>query len=383
MALAHLHVITPGDHFSPSTGSAIPTVVHGLATAGGADGVTSRVAVARGTYPDRYASAEAVEYDERHAGRFDRRIDAVTGRLGLGRPRTRARYGAAVADQAEWEPSVVLAHNGPQLVGAVDAARHVPVLYAHNELLRTYTRREAGTALENARLVVCVSEFLAERTRDRMPPSLRDRVVVVRNGVDTEFFHPAPAAPVRDHLEVVFVGRVLHDKGPDVLVDAALLAGPQVHVTVVGAAGFSPTAPLSPYERELRRRAAPLGDRITWRPFVPRTQVAEILRSADVAVVPSRWPDPCPLTVLEAMASGVPTVAARVGGIPEIAGDGCVLVPPGDPAALGAVLADLAAAPDRRADLGRRARRSARGWDDAARDLAAHLGRPADLPSPG
>jgi glycosyltransferase involved in cell wall biosynthesis len=376
VALPQVHVITPGDHYSPRTGSAIPTVVHGLAAAGNARGLTTRVAVACGTYPDRYDSAEICEYNEVLAGRHDRRIDAVTGRLGLGRPRTRRRYAAALVDQADWEPSVVLVHNAPQAVGAVDASRHVPVLYAHNELLRTYSRTEAGRALENAAHIVCVSEFLADRTRGRLPPSLRERVVVVRNGVDTTFFHPTEDLEPQPGgvVAIVYVGRVLHDKGADVLVRAvALLDDPAVRVTVVGAAGFSATAPLSTYEQELRRVAAPLGDRVTWSPFRPRAEVAAVLRGADVAVVPSRWPDPCPLTVLEAMASGVATVASRTGGIPEIAGDGVILVPPDDPEALAAELSVLVTDATLRTDLGRRARASVRDWAAARSDLDAHL----------
>lgn len=374
MALPHVHVITPGDHYSPRTGSAIPTVVHGLATAAASRGRITRVSVARGTYPDRYDSAEAVEYAEAPAGRHDRQIDAVTGRLGLGRQRTRRRYAAAVTDQDSWPPSVVFAHNAPQLVGAIDRSRHTPVLYAHNELLRTYSRREAGRTLENAERIVCVSEFLADRTRDRLPVSLRERVVVVRNGVDTELFRPAPDKPERERVEVVFVGRVLRAKGPDVLLEAVrLVDDPRLQVTVVGAAGFSPTAPLTPYERDLRRRASGLGERVTWRPFLPRAEVAAVLREADVAVVPSRWPDPCPLTVLEGLASGLATVASRVGGIAEISSDGSLLVAPDDPAALAAELRRLVDDPYLRTDLGRRARASVRDWSLALDELVDRL----------
>ena len=59
--MRQVHVITPGDHFSPSTGSAIPTVVDGLCRFR-PDGVPRpAVAVARGTYPDRYDSADIIE----------------------------------------------------------------------------------------------------------------------------------------------------------------------------------------------------------------------------------------------------------------------------------------------------------------------------------
>src|SRR5690606_35418111 len=57
-----VHVITPGDHFSPRTGSAVPTVVDGLSRHARPDRPRPAVVVAAGTYPDRYDSAEVLEY---------------------------------------------------------------------------------------------------------------------------------------------------------------------------------------------------------------------------------------------------------------------------------------------------------------------------------
>ncbi len=72
-----------------------------------------------------------------------------------------------------------------------------------------------------------------------------------------------------------------------------------------------------------------------------RGDVPALLAAADVVVVPSRW-EGQPLIVQEALRAGRPLVAARAGGIPELAGeDGAVLVPPGDPAELAAAVTRL------------------------------------------
>src|SRR5690606_15618763 len=92
----------------------------------------------------------------------------------------------------------------------------------------------------------------------------------------------------------------------------------------------------------LRRTAAEVRSPVTFTGFRPRDGVREVLATADVVVVPSRWPDPHPLTPLEGMAAGAAVVAADIGGIPEAVEDAGVLVPPDDPAALAEALAALA-----------------------------------------
>jgi glycosyltransferase involved in cell wall biosynthesis len=338
-----LHVITPGDHFSPRTGSATVSVVHGLSSARPPDAPRPLVAVARGTYPDRYASAEVIEYEQRSAHRYERYTDAALARVALPRVNARARYARALTEQADWDPLTIVGHNAVQLVPEVDHNRHRPVLYAHNDLFRTYSRAEAGRALRNVSTVIAVSDFLAERVRSRLPAQIAARVVTVRNGVDLQLFQPTTDRQPQERLRVVFVGRVIPDKGADVLIDAvAALGRADIALTIVGSAGFDAGLPLSEYEQALRRRGAESGSPITFRPFTPRADLARLLSASDVVVVPSRWPEPFALTVLEGMASGAAVIASDTGGIPEATGDAGILVRPGDSSALAEAIEALA-----------------------------------------
>ena len=99
-----------------------------------------------------------------------------------------------------------------------------------------------------------------------------------------------------------------------------------------------------------------------------RADAAELLPAFDVLVLPS-WREGVPLAALEAMAAGVPVVASRVGGMPDVLRDGetGVLVPARDPAALAAALASLLADGARRRALA----------DGAGRDLKARFSAPA------
>lgn len=376
----HIHLITPGDHFSPRTGSAIPTVVHGLTAAAPPGTPRPAVLVGRGTYLDRYDSAEVLEYEESDRRRGDRATDLVFGRLGIARPGERRVLGAALDPVSQLRDSIVLAHNAPQAVPLVPSG-HVPVLYAHNRLFRTYGRRELQRVLARAERIICVSNHLAGETARVLPEALRRRVRVVPNGVDTALFSAPRRVP--DHqLRVTFLGRLLPDKGPHVLLEALqLLRRTDIAVTLVGRPGFSAAEPLTPYERQLRQQADRIHPPPRFASFVPRPNLPELLAATDVLVVPSVWPEPFGLTALEGMAAGAAVVASDVGGLPEAVGAAGLLVPPGDPAALAEVLETLAsdAATLERWQSAARRRARQRGWDTTYRALLealAGLGEP-------
>ena len=370
-----VHLLTPGDHYSPRTGSAIPTVVDGLCRGGRAGTAVPGVLVARGTFPDRYDSAHVLEYDARAPLPAQRPLDAGLGRLGLPRAGIRRELRAALTGLRGWPASTVLAHNAPQAVPLLDR-RHRAVLYAHNVLLRSYGPGEVRRTLDRAAGIVCVSESLAAQTVPSLPSGLAARVRVVRNGVDTALFHPRSDPARQDRLHVMFVGRMIADKGPDVLVEAVRLLGRgDILVTLVGSAGFDAHARPTPFERAILDAARELGDRLQVRPFVPRPLVPGLLREADVIVVPSRWPDPCPLTVLEGMATGAAVVGSAIGGIPEQLDGAGLMITAGDPKALAEVVGALADDEQLRRRIGAacRAQALARDWVRARADLDTAL----------
>ena len=363
-----IHALTPGDHFSPLTGSAIPTVVDMLARGALADGdPRHRVVIEQATYRPRYDSAEIIECGAAAApSALGRRLDVLRGRMGMPRSAVAAYYGPTAAALRAQPPSIVLAHNAPILPWLLRDSAHRVVLYAHNDLLRTYTAAEADRMLRTAAAIVCVSESLAERTRARLPRSLAGRVHAVGNPVDVERFTPAdpPRPPTAAPLRVLFVGRMIPEKGPDVLLRAAsAFRADEVEVDLVGSEGFDAHSPLSAYERDLRALAARGSPRVTFTPFVDRAALPALLRTADVLVVSSRWAEPSGLTVAEGLAAGLPVIASRAGGIPEVLGDAGILVPPDDPAALAAALARVVSDPALRARLGTAARARAEAGD--------------------
>lgn len=359
----HIHIPYPGDHYSPATGSAIMTIIHQMAKARASRGGETRVIVGRGTRHDYEAGGcVEVEADPTYPSRRERLIDAALGRVGLPRVYTPGRYRPACAAIDPDFAGHVIVHNtmAPAVLIAEQRPRAKVSLWANNQLLRSYGRREARRAVRALHRVICCSEFIAGDVRAKAGPD--DRIRVVHNGVDVEQFHPAEARAPRATPVIVFLGRMQPEKGPHLLLEAGerlKARGTPFRLRIVGSSSFSATDPLNEYERGLRRMSQALGDAVEFVPFVERRRVADVYRDADIFCAPAIWNDPCPLTIPEGMASGIPVVTTRRGGIPEVGGDAVRYFAPPDSAELARVLEELLSDPAARAAWGARARRRA------------------------
>ncbi len=109
-----------------------------------------------------------------------------------------------------------------------------------------------------------------------------------------------------------------------------------------------------------------------------RTDVADLLAGADLAVVTSDW-EARQLFAQEAMRAGVPLVATGVGGLPELVGDAAVLIPSDDVDAVDRAVRDLLDDESRRADLARRGTERAATWPTETDTVAALVDLYADL----
>jgi glycosyltransferase involved in cell wall biosynthesis len=183
-----------------------------------------------------------------------------------------------------------------------------------------------------------------------LPRRVRRRGEVLYNGVPDDVLG-FPTARFEEPL-VVTAGRISPQKGLDVLLDAtALLAKeiPDVQVRVYG----GPQPGWEAYYAQLRQQMTDLRLDGTFRLDGFVEEPARHWTSASVYTQPSRR-EGLPLAVVEAMAIGLPVVATTVGGMPEVVEDGItgLLVPPDDPEALAAALAELLEDPERARRMG-------------------------------
>jgi phosphatidyl-myo-inositol alpha-mannosyltransferase len=240
--------------------------------------------------------------------------------------------------------------------------------------LQRALRRAASAALGRIDLAIAVSRAAKRFAR----PIHRGRISIIPNGVDPAAFSPAGASrpeEPRGSLRVLFVGRFGEPrKGFRVLLEAAALLrrrGTAVELRVAGAG-----------RAELPRAWG--GVEPAFLGGLPDAALAAEYRAADVFCAPSLGREGFGLVLLEAMACGCPAVASDIPGYVEAARGAALLVPPGDPAALGDAL--LRAAEDRvlRARLvaAGRTRAEALSWSRiAARVLEAYRGAGAPDPA--
>ncbi|HEX2208231.1 MAG TPA: glycosyltransferase family 4 protein, partial [Longimicrobium sp.] len=206
--------------------------------------------------------------------------------------------------------------------------------------------------------------LFAERVKERFRlPG--DRVLLLPNFVDLRPFLAGGAdAPPREGsaLRLLVVSRLNPIKGVEVCIEAMRHLGDlPATLRIVGEAGVE-----AEYARYLRRWVEVLGvgDRVAFAGAVPNERIAAEYHRADVLLQGSYY-EAFGIALAEAMAAGVPVVATRVGGVPDVVGHGVsgILVPPGEPAAMAGAVRLLAADPGLRERLRDGARARARAFE--------------------
>lgn len=256
---------------------------------------------------------------------------AVPARQALGLPTVVILHGTIGGDWQTMRRSI----GTPR--GALRAARYLSGV--PGQILRW---RPALRAV--ARWVAVSTAVRDAWTREMgVPPA---SVAVVHNGVDVARFRPDEAAreEVRRRLGLgagepvlLAVGRLDPTKGLQVAVGALARLGPRspaARLLIAGEGG---------YRAELERRAAQLGDRVRLLGYVPNQELPALLAAADLFLMPTLCHEGFPLTVVEALACGLPALASRSGGIPDAVEDGVTgrLLPMGDAAAWAGAIAEL------------------------------------------
>lgn len=192
---------------------------------------------------------------------------------------------------------------------------------------------KASAIKEASSLIITCSDFLNRQT-SKVACQANTPIVTVHNGIDIKRF--AEAKPIdravlgmsKDDFIVFFSGRLTKEKGILELIQAIkqIKTIPHLKLIIAGASFYGKDSPQTPYIQELQREVEDIKEQVVFTGFVDYSDMPSYLKVADVAVVPSLWEEPFGLTVLEAMAAGLPLIATRCGGIPEVCEGASLLI---------------------------------------------------------
>lgn len=207
-----------------------------------------------------------------------------------------------------------------------------------------YAGADVGVAANQAALDVI-------REKGFTKPSL----VIPQFGVDPVLYQPGTpqARPANRPPTVGYIGRLVEEKGVQVLLDAVASLRQPFRLEIIGS-GY--------YRTELEVQAARLGirDRIFFRNSVPSRDVPNVLSKIDMLVVPSltrsNWKEQFGRVIIEAMACEVPVIGSDSGEIPNVIGDAGIIVPEGDAETLALRIWELMEDRVRRLELAARGR---------------------------
>jgi glycosyltransferase involved in cell wall biosynthesis len=207
----------------------------------------------------------------------------------------------------------------------------------------------------------------AEAIQVARSKGFRGPAAVVGNGVDTELFSPAPEGPAelpraRGAFRIGYAGRLVREKGLDVLLEA-VGSLPAPRSLVLSGEG--------PFLEKMNR--APF---VQWAGTVPREELPAFYRGLDALVLPShttsRWKEQFGRVLVEAQACGIPVVGSSSGAIPEVIGDAGLVFPEGNAAYLAVALQRLRADASLRRTLACKGRERAcvhYGWNAIAAQM--------------
>lgn len=255
----------------------------------------------------------------------------------------------------KWQADHIHAHwAGPPSTVALIASRLSGVpwsLTAH--LADIQARNLLHEKCSSAVFVRFIAHAMQGLMRECAPGVDESKWIVVRLGIELPLGRNGPP-PSNDPPVLLFAARFDPEKRHATLLEAVATLvgeGERLELWLAGSGRLLPSA---------QRRAAELGIEsvVRFLGYVPNVEILEWLAAGrvDVVALPSDW-EGIPVSLIEALAHGVPAAASDVGGVAELVGDGCgILVPEGDHAALADAIRRLLHSPELRQEVSRAGR---------------------------
>ena len=241
------------------------------------------------------------------------------------------------AGGARWDAIYVNQYGDAPLAVALGVLIKKPVICHLRIPPGSRLSRQYILALHKCAALITISQYTKQQYVEAgLDP---DKLKVIYNGTNLDHFFLCPPRPLSATRRILYLGRISATKGLSTLVAAyASIVQSRADIALTLAGSLDEWGQKTGYLDQLQREAAASKGSITILPHQP--DVRALLADTDLLVLPSEWGEPFGRVLIEAMSMGIPVVATRDGGIPEVLSDRFAdhLAPAKDPSSLAAVL---------------------------------------------
>lgn len=226
---------------------------------------------------------------------------------------------------------IILIENRPgYILKLKDCISAKIVIHQENDYLNDQTKK-AKEIYDNTALIINTSNYITQQVKTINKED--KKCLTVLNGICTSKFINAISFNRQDYnlhdddFVIVYSGRLTKEKGILQLIQAIkqIREIPKLKIMIVGASAYGKDKYPTQFIKRLEEETEPIKNKVLFTGFINYDQVPSYLKMADIAVVPSMWEEPFGLTIIEAMATGLPLITTRSGGIPEIC-DGVAII---------------------------------------------------------
>ena len=198
--------------------------------------------------------------------------------------------------------------------------------HCHNEFPGTYGCKKI---IKETKKFICVSEYISKELQKYLKLE-KDKFYVLRNCIDTKIFQKKLNNKEEENLRkkyqilptdkiILFAGRIVPEKGVKELIEAILKLNQKNYKLLVIGSALNSLSLTTNYQKEIEKLVEKMGNNVIFTGFIQYSEMYKYYSLADLAVLPSIWDDPAPLTIIESLVSGLPIITTNSGGIPEYA----------------------------------------------------------------
>lgn len=205
--------------------------------------------------------------------------------------------------------------------------------HCHNELPGTYG---CNDIIKDTKKVLCVSNYIASNFK-KVTGIDENKLEVLRNGIDYNRFSKEPDEKEKKALKerygikesekvLLFTGRITKEKGVKELISSLKDVKYEDYKLLILGSVLNDIIVKTKYQEEIENLVNDMKDKVVFTGFINYDEISNYYGLADIAVLPSICEDAAPLTIIEALVSGLPIITTRSGGIPEYAKDGSAII---------------------------------------------------------